>query len=525
MYQWFHIAGGNHLHIAARGEGMLMNGTLRDMDSRQKIRVYGAWALLVLSPWIQLIVISIITGKNALFTYPVWTDELDYWRSVFSWIHVGFPAGYNGIAEYPASVGTLSVRGLTPILLYGGWAKLLGLEHFGIVLFNALWVSTAALVFCAMVRPRAGTSLLVAALLICFAPAVLYVSTSMTEMFNYALLLLYAAFLFHTEKTGRWWSALLCWLTVVCACLYRVPYWVLFVPLIAVNCRWRFSLKTLWLSLVALSLAGATFVAVVSYSALSPGDYLYQWFRQTDPSLFFHMLLSHVKFNLNQYLAGKAGNIMEVALRWLYCLAAGWALLASFVSIEKVRQKTWLKLHFSKEYMGCFLLLFVPFALILMFYTINDWFDFRMLSPFLWGVAAILAARGKRRLPSAVLAGSVAMLGLLIILSPVGVFREEQRFSPPLYREEIREACEAIVYRPDASDPFANTVRTDLFTYQVIRETDPAMGFMTGWFTTQNTGKSGWILTDHLKIIVEGYENRYDEVGAKVYCFAYSYEK
>jgi len=502
-----------------------MNRTLRETDSRHKIRVYGTWALLVFSPWIQLAVISIIIGKNAFLTYPVWTDELDYWRSLFSWIHVGFPAGYNGIAEYPASMGTLSVRGLTPILLYGGWAKLLGLEHYGIVLFNALWVSAAALVFCALVRPGAGASLLMGALLVCFAPAALYVSTSMTEMFNYAILLFYAAFLFHTEKTGRLWSALLCWFTVVCACLYRVPYWVLFVPLIAVNSRWRFSFKTLWLSLAALVMAGASFMAMVSFSALSPGDFLYQWFRQEDPGLFLHMLVSHVKFNLNQYLAGKAGNLMEVALRCLYCLAIGWTLLAAFFKADKAGQKLSVSFRFHKEYMGYFLLLFVPFVLILMFYTINDWFDFRMLSPFLWGVSAILAARGKRLLPGTILAGSVAMLSLLVILTPVGVFREEHRFSPPPYREEIREACEAIVYNPDALDPFINTVRTDLFNYQVIRETDPAMGFFTGWFTTQNTGKSGWILTDHLKIIVEGYENHYDAVGAKVYCYVNAYKK
>ena len=205
---------------------------LRGMEKRKELWRRAAWALLVLAPWIQLAVISLVTGKNAFAAYPTWSDELDYWRNLYNWSHVGLPGGYNGIVEKQAPIGTLSVHGLTPLLLYGGFVKLFGLGFHSIVIFNALWISLASLSFCLLVKPRPLTSLALAVLLMTFVPSMLYCFTSMTEQFNYALLLFFLAFLFRRQQSGSRWALVFCWITAVVACLYRITFFVLFIPLV-----------------------------------------------------------------------------------------------------------------------------------------------------------------------------------------------------------------------------------------------------------------------------------------------------
>ncbi len=75
-----------------------------------------------------------------------------------------------------------------------------------------------------------------------------------------------------------------------------------------------------------------------------------------------------------------------------------------------------------------------------------------------------------------------------------------------------------IHYDESASDPFANTVRTDAsYLLQFMRQLDPAIGVQSGWFSTDTTGKSRWILTDQLKCVINDYECVADTNGYKVY--------
>ena len=123
----------------------------------------------------------------------------------------------------------------------------------------------------------------------------------------------------------------------------------------------------------------------------------------------------------------------------------------------------------------------------------------------------------RRALPALVMAGSLAMAVWLAFLPPQGAYGDEYRFTMQPYTERARLACEAIVYDPQAQSPWDNTIRADLCTLQTISEIDPHMGLFYGWFTPETTGKSGWILTDHLKIVVHDYERVDDGPEAKVY--------
>ena len=51
---------------------------------RRTLRRIG-WALFILSPFLLLAVLSLAVGHSALDAYPVWEDELCFWRTLFSW--------------------------------------------------------------------------------------------------------------------------------------------------------------------------------------------------------------------------------------------------------------------------------------------------------------------------------------------------------------------------------------------------------------------------------------------------------
>lgn len=119
---------------------------------------------------------------------------------------------------------------------------------------------------------------------------------------------------------------------------------------------------------------------------------------------------------------------------------------------------------------------------------------------------AAYLARGRRFIPLCYLAGCVAILTVLFTSSPIGAFRDENRFVSEPFTLETQELCSAVHYDPAATDPFVNTVRTDVFTLETVSLLHPGMGIQTGWFTEDTVGKSGWIITDHLKIPLEGYE-------------------
>lgn len=86
-----------------------MKADLTAAARRERVLRYASYGLMVLSPFLLLGVLSLILGRSALDSWPVWTDELDYWRSLQNWNAVGFATGYSGLSEIVPEAGTLSV--------------------------------------------------------------------------------------------------------------------------------------------------------------------------------------------------------------------------------------------------------------------------------------------------------------------------------------------------------------------------------------------------------------------------------
>ncbi len=497
-----------------------MDGTtLVKWPDKHRAGTYAAWAFFVASPFLLLGILSLVLGKSVLSSTPVWTDELDYWRSVYSWLHVGANAGYSGIGELHAAVGTLSVHGLTPLLLYAAPAALFGWSYASIVLINGLWVSLGALTFCLSVKPKAGMAVAIGIALMVYAPVILYAATSMTEMANYGMLLFYLAFLVRLVAVRARAKAngtpglavglpslILASLALMLCILYRITYIGLWIPLVLAACDFRRSGKMLAYFALALLLSVGAYVLTSRYTSPFETGFLYNFLRTGSVSLSLQMFFSHAKANLMDYFTFTQGHMMEAVQRLLYCVVTGVALLGSFVRLRREGGRLRIRLGLGGFSLLMFMMLAIPFAMVVCFYETNDWSDYRTLAPFLWLAVVAAILRGRRFVPAVFVAGSVLVLAVLLSIPPVGMFADERRFTSGKFWAPRQELISTVVYDPAATDPFDNAVRTDMYSLATVALLDPGMGIQSGWFTESNVGKSRWILTDYLKIPLEGYE-------------------
>ena len=487
-------------------------------ESKSSCRLQiASWIVLILSPFLLLTLISLILGQNALNAQPVWLDELSFWRSLYSWNQMGFDTGYYGMFEETAALGTLGISGLGPILIYGWFIKLFGMSHNTIMLCNALWISLAAAVFCLIRKPRPAVAFSLAGLVMGYMPIILYSLTSMTQLFNYALMFFYLAFLLnYQEKRSPWAFALSC-ITVVFGCLYSPMYCVLFIPMVMFFSRYQFGWRMVLSAIIAILLSALCCFLSQLAAAPNAQGFPYHLIRAENLDTFIHMLLSHSKANLLDYFRS-TGSIMQDAFRVLYMGTTLLCLLGSFMALERRGFKpVHVTFGYRPPFFSCFLLLVAAFGITIMLHEAYDWRDYRRLAPYLWLVIAFFITRHRFTLPVVSLAACAATVVLLFTIPAVGAFGDAERLTAPAPSASITEVAEAIVYDENADDPFANTIRIDVHNLQLMQEIHPGMGMQYGWFTTDTTGKSRWILTDQLKCPISGYEKVLDTGDYKVY--------
>ena len=473
---------------------------------KRNLSTWFSWFVMIISPFILLLILSAIVGKNIFDSFPVWSDELDYWRSLYSWDAVGFNKGYSGMFEVIPEHGTLGVHGFNSIMLYGPFVKIFGLSLNTIIVANASWISLSALAFCLILKPKASTSWLMTALLCGYVPIILYAPTSMTEWFNYALFIFYLTFLISYAKNRKWYWLTLLLITVSFGCLYRIPLFVLFFPAIYIFSHGRKIWKTILFTLLCGVIAVACYLFSSAFTAPYIQGFLYHWLRAETLQNFIQIFLSHAKSNLISYFILSFTNYtpIETSLRVVYMLTMLLSLVLSFFTYNRKEKKV--VRRFSIEYLGAFLLLFVAFTIIVTLYETNDWSDFRTLSPYLFFVYAYFIAKRVFALPTVGFVGMLVMIMLLSATSPVGFMRDEARFVRRDYSRQLAKLISLIPYVEDAEDPFVNTVRVDIDYLQMHEQLHPGIGLQYGHLSTDTITKSQWLLTDHLKCVVYGYE-------------------
>lgn len=470
-------------------------------------RTYLGWAVMVLSPFLLLGILSLAMGRNAFSARPVWTDELDLWRSLLSFSKAGFHTGANGYFEITASWGNLGVNGIAPVLLYGWAVKLFGLSESAIVIGNALWMAAAALVFCLICKPRPAVAFTLAGMMVFYLPILLYCTASMMEWAGYALMLLFLAFMMGYHQYHKAWMLVLGAAVIAIGCLIHPTYALLLVPAILVVSDFRWNHRLAVAIPCALALAALCLLIRRQVTAPYASSFLHQLLNADGPSVAWRRLLSHGKANIMDFLYRV--TLAERLFFGLYLCVMLACLVCSFLKRNQ---------GFRRNFLGCSLLLLAVFGLTCAFYEIRDWRGLRLMAPFLWLVIGYLAIRRRYWLSTVSLACCAVTVAVVLAVQPLPVFQEEARYESQPASEALRQAIDVIHYDNSALDPFANTVRTDAsYLLQFMRQLDPAIGVQSGWFSTDTTGKSRWILTDQLKCVINDYECVADTNGYKVY--------
>ncbi len=480
-----------------------------------------SWTLMTAAPFLLMGLLCLFTGYNVWNSWPVWSNELDCYRVLQNFGIAG--AGYSGMYEVIPPVGSQSVLGIAPLFFYGGFVKLFGLSRQSIMLCNCLWLSIGSLVFCAVRRPKASSALFLTLLTVCYTPLVLYLSTSMPEAANYGLLMLYATFLLQYDETRSGWSLALALIFGLLACLYRIQYVLLFLPLAWQFGGRRFGLKT-WLALLVTVIL-AVFCAIVAiwFTAPTIQSFHYHLVNADSLETAVQLLLSHTKSNVMDYFALGKTDPVQAGFRLVYLLSILVCLFGAFVHTEKQQNGRGLRLRFglNTPFLVVTLWLLGSLGIIMLLYETSDWWDFRMLAPVLWLTALCLFMTGRRIAPLTMLGSCLALMVVLALNGPIGCFADPYRYTEPPRNEALAQAMEVISFEEgngdENTDPFRNTVRTDLNDSWQLAQLEPGLGLETGWFIEDSIGRSRWLLTDMLKVPLEGYKPVFKTDGMAVY--------
>ena len=427
-------------------------------------------------------------------------------------------AGYNGMFEVIPPVGNQSVLGIAPLFFYGWFVQFFGLNRITIMLVNCLWLSAGSLVFCLVRKPKAQSALMMTFVTLTYAPLALYLGTSMPEAANYGLLMFYATFLLHYDETRKPCAMALAVVFALLACLYRIQYVLLFLLLAWHFGGRRFGLKT-WVSLViCVIFAAICAIVAIWFTAPSIALFPYHFVHADSLETAIQLLLSHTKANVMDYFALRGPDRIEQVFQLIYLVSILVCLLGAFVHTAAGENgKLRLELGLNTPFLVVSLWLMGSLAIIMLMYETNDWWDFRMLAPVLWLSTLCLLMTNRRIAPLCILAGSLLLTITLALHEPVGCFADPYRYVEPPRNEALAQAMEVITFDPEAEDPFDNTIRTDLTEVWQMTERDVGLGFETGWFIEDSVGKSRWILTDMLKVPLEGYKPVFKTEGMAVY--------
>jgi len=336
-------------------------------------------SVFTFSPLLILAFLCLFTGKNLFLSIPTWSDELDYFREMFSFSKNGFDFGGSLFVGYDAKIGPLGAHSVSPIVVWG----IPSLFHWGahsIFLFNLIFLCTAWLIFSVVVKTENKDTVLLLLLAFFYAPIIMYIFTSMIEIPLYAGIILFFACFYRYSETGSKLSLfMLLFMGIWCTCA-RITYIVILFPAIMLINDYKFTKKTV--------------VSLVAYVALFLGGYkVYNLFCANYPDWVtasisnadgivakLKVIASNTKGNLIFYFSIH-GERSQVALRYTFGMMI---LLLLFMSFFSLSSKWQVKRKFNAEAFSFFVMSGGLWAIMIVLYDIKDWRDFRTFAPILF---------------------------------------------------------------------------------------------------------------------------------------------
>ena len=434
---------------------------------------------------IVLIMTWLYARSQPAFLVPVWSDELSLWHEVFSFSQKGLNFGYYTINEIVPTYLSFGSHGFGTVSVYALFAHEFGWNTFSIMSANVFFLQLAFSSFLLLVLPSTKQLLYILFFTISFTPLILFSTTSMSELLNYSVLIVYFGLLYRYFKQG--WKALLVILLLFCVWVsfVRIIYIVLFLPLLfKTKTEFRFD-KKFFFHLFLWIISGAIlFIMNCLFVSPYPDSYLNELFSSAGIGEFIRNFSLHFFQNTVNFINPLSENLIQVAERYFIIFILIYSLLKS--NILHVGNKM-----IEYEYFIVFLILSLFVVINIAVYDVFDWRDYRVLAPVLFGCILFLIVNEKHFISTGSLIINVLVVFVLIFSPTVVDSFKANRFVKPAENKLLS----SIKFDNQATSGFDNTIVLNHFTANEVLNIPAGIG-ITYCENLTDKLKSRYIFTD-----------------------------
>jgi len=414
--------------------------------------------LLISSPWILLFLVTTFISHNSInMSIPIWNDELSYWHEVLSFSSKGLDFGYYTMNEITPKYFSFGTHGFGTISVYAAYAKIFGWNFNSIVISNNVFLSIAFLFFVICIKPSTKKLLLITLFYLTYTPLILYCSTSMSELMNFAIMVIYFTLLYvyinSTRNKNKWIIALI----VFCcfASFIRIIYILLFVPIILFrNKELKLDRKMILMLIVCIVLSSLLFLINSQFVSPFPSSFLNKLFSISNLSDLILYFLKHFITNILRFIYPLRDESIQVFQRYLLTCLIFWFFIKSKITKYRFSQT-------DNYYFNSFFLIFLSLLITFVAYDVFNWRDYRVIAPLIFGVVLFLSISNRLIVIKRMLI--INILGLILLyFSPLvsnSFFLDSNRYRKP----KTDLVLNKIKYTRNAHNKFDNTVVVDNF--------------------------------------------------------------
>ncbi len=445
---------------------MHISGKKQPVNKRNNTQIFVS-LLLITSPWIVLFVTTRLLFHHSVFnSVPCWSDELSYWHEVLSFSQKGFNFGYYTINEVLPHYLSFGSHGFGTVSMYALFAKIFGWKAYSLVLANTFILSVAFLAFTLLVRTSSLNLVIILFFTLTFAPLVLFSPTSMSELLNLSLMIIYVGILHrYFRNEGKKWLILF---LIFCTAIsfIRIIYIILFLPvLFKRKNEFRFDSKFLFSVIIWITFSGILFVINNLFVSPYPDSFLSDLFKSHGFVSFMSNFTIHFVQNLWNFINPLSENMIQVLQRYFVILVCLYSLIKS--NLLQTKHK---KLEI--EYFIVFLILFLFLFITIAAYDVFDWRDYRVLAPVLYGCMLYLLLIQRDKIVYSLIGMNI--LGIVFMLISPQVL---ESFNNGRYDKPVKNTLlSGIEYTDYPRSGFENTIVVNQFDTNTVMNIPAGIG-------------------------------------------------
>ncbi|MDD4968583.1 MAG: hypothetical protein PHT07_04050 [Paludibacter sp.] len=444
---------------------MILSGK-KEQNKRKKTQLTLS-LLLIASPWVLLFITTTLIAHHSVFhSIPCWSDELAYWHEVLSFSQKGFNFGYYTLNEVQPTCLSFGTHGFGAVSVYALFAKIFGWKAYSMVIANAFFVSFSFLVLTILTKISSRNLLFILFFTLSYIPLVLFSGTSMTELLNFSILILYVAmFQVYFKNNGQKWLVLLL-LFCTAISFIRIIYILLFLPLLFIRKNeFKFDSKFLISAAFWIIASGLLFLGNNLFVSPYPDSFLSELFKSAGISEFVRNFAIHFAQNTWNFINPFSENSIQVLQRYFEL----------FICVVCLWKSNLLQTKFKKigmDYFLAFLILFLFLLVSIAAYDVFDWRDYRVMAPVLFGCILFLILNDKPFIASSSLVSNIAGIVFLFLLPQVSESFNKGRYDQITGNQVLAK----IEYTENPVSRFENTVVVQQFNANVVLNIPAGIG-------------------------------------------------